>query len=56
MPQNAVFVVAGVQVRYWDRPFEFLSLGIMAYVGSDKALTQVTGEEAHWIACLIILE
>ncbi|EFJ45820.1 hypothetical protein VOLCADRAFT_105834 [Volvox carteri f. nagariensis] len=29
------------EVRYWDRPFEFLSLGIMAYVGSDKALTQV---------------
>ncbi len=21
------------EVRYWDRPFEFLSLGIMAYVG-----------------------
>ncbi|GLC47157.1 hypothetical protein PLESTB_001387100 [Pleodorina starrii] len=30
-----------MEVRYWDRPFEFLSLGIMAYVGSDKALTQV---------------
>ncbi|KAG2487510.1 hypothetical protein HYH03_013928 [Edaphochlamys debaryana] len=29
------------EVRYWDRPFEFLSLGIMAYVGNDKALTQV---------------
>ncbi|GIL69240.1 hypothetical protein Vretimale_12635 [Volvox reticuliferus] len=29
------------EVRYWDRPFEFLSLGIMAYVGSDQALTQV---------------
>ncbi|KXZ46318.1 hypothetical protein GPECTOR_45g188 [Gonium pectorale] len=29
------------EVRYWDRPFEFLNLGIMAYLGSDKALTQV---------------
>ncbi|PNW83287.1 hypothetical protein CHLRE_05g232200v5 [Chlamydomonas reinhardtii] len=29
------------EVRYYDRPFEFLSLGIMAYVGNDKALTQV---------------
>ncbi|GIL60516.1 hypothetical protein Vafri_15069 [Volvox africanus] len=29
------------EVRYWDRPFEFLSLGIMAYVGNEKALTQV---------------
>ncbi|GLI60392.1 hypothetical protein VaNZ11_002538 [Volvox africanus] len=30
-----------MEVRYWDRPFEFLSLGIMAYVGNEKALTQV---------------
>ncbi|GIL85464.1 hypothetical protein Vretifemale_13978, partial [Volvox reticuliferus] len=30
-----------MEVRYWDRPFEFLSLGVMAYVGSEKALTQV---------------
>lgn len=29
------------RVDYWERPFEFLSLGIMAYVGNDKALTQV---------------
>lgn len=28
-------------VEYYDRPFEFLSLGIMAYVGNDKAITQV---------------
>ncbi|KXZ50557.1 hypothetical protein GPECTOR_16g732 [Gonium pectorale] len=35
------------EVRYWDRPFEFLNLGIMAYVGSDKALTQV--EAFDWI-------
>lgn len=26
---------------YYRKPFEFLSLGIMAYVGNDKALTQV---------------
>lgn len=25
------------EVRYWDRPFEFLSLGIMAYVGEWRA-------------------
>ncbi|GFR51585.1 hypothetical protein Agub_g14006 [Astrephomene gubernaculifera] len=30
-----------LEVRYWERPFEFLNLGIMAYLGSDKALTQV---------------
>ncbi|KAF8058293.1 SPAC3A11.07 [Scenedesmus sp. PABB004] len=28
-------------VSYYRKPFEFLSLGIMAYVGNDKALTQV---------------
>lgn len=28
-------------VDYYRKPFEFLSLGIMAYVGNDKALTQV---------------
>lgn len=33
--------------QFFTRPFEFLSLGIMAYVGGDKALTQVElGEEA----------
>ncbi len=30
-----------VELEYYKRPFEFLSLGIMAYVGNDKALTQV---------------
>jgi NADH:ubiquinone reductase (non-electrogenic) len=29
-------------VSYYRKPFEFLSLGIMAYVGNDKALTQVS--------------
>jgi hypothetical protein len=28
-------------VKYYRKPFEFLSLGIMAYVGNDRALTQV---------------
>jgi hypothetical protein len=31
------------RVAYYRKPFEFLSLGIMAYVGNDKALTQVGG-------------
>lgn len=30
-------------VKYYRKPFEFLSLGIMAYVGNDRALTQVRG-------------
>ncbi|KAG2487513.1 hypothetical protein HYH03_013931 [Edaphochlamys debaryana] len=30
-----------MEVRYWDRPFEFLNLGMMAYVGNNRALTQV---------------
>jgi hypothetical protein len=34
------------RVTYFTRPFEFLSLGIMAYVGNDKALTQVHHEDA----------
>ncbi|KXZ46316.1 hypothetical protein GPECTOR_45g186 [Gonium pectorale] len=29
------------EVRYWDRPFEFLNLGIMAYLGHNRALTHV---------------
>lgn len=28
-------------VKYYRKPFQFLSLGIMAYVGNDRALTQV---------------
>jgi NADH:ubiquinone reductase (non-electrogenic) len=28
-------------VEFFRKPFEFLSLGIMAYVGNDKALTEV---------------
>lgn len=27
--------------QFYDRKFEFLSLGLMAYIGNDKALTQV---------------
>jgi hypothetical protein len=34
-------VQAPAGVEYMRKSFEFLSLGIMAYVGSDKALTQV---------------
>ncbi|KAG2424789.1 hypothetical protein HXX76_014213 [Chlamydomonas incerta] len=32
---------AAAEVRYYERPFEFLNLGIMAYVGHERALTQV---------------
>lgn len=42
-PQN----VEGV--KYYRKPFEFLSLGIMAYVGNDRALTQV--RRASFAAC-----
>jgi NADH:ubiquinone reductase (non-electrogenic) len=28
-------------LTYYPRPFEFLSLGLLAYVGNDKALTQL---------------
>ncbi|KAJ9524432.1 hypothetical protein QJQ45_019391 [Haematococcus lacustris] len=31
----------GGQLAFYPRPFEFLSLGIMAYVGDNKALTQI---------------
>lgn len=43
-------------VKYYRKPFEFLSLGIMAYVGNDRALTQVgvhvylQGAVASWTA------
>ncbi|KAG2429690.1 hypothetical protein HYH02_013948 [Chlamydomonas schloesseri] len=33
---------AAAEVRYYERPFEFLNLGIMAYIGHERALTQVT--------------
>lgn len=35
-------------VDYYRKPFEFLSLGIMAYVGNDKALTQVRTDMKGW--------
>jgi len=35
-----------VQLTYYKRPFEFLSLGIMAYVGNDMALTQIEAGSA----------
>lgn len=47
------------EVRYYERPFEFLSLGIMAYVGNDQALTQVEAFDvfnlklAGWFAFLL---
>lgn len=28
-------------VSYYRKPFEFLSLGLLAYVGNDRALTQI---------------
>lgn len=36
-----LLVQATEGVKYYRKPFEFLSLGIMAYVGNDRALTQV---------------
>lgn len=44
-------------VKYYRKPFQFLSLGIMAYVGNDRALTQVgdstaQGEDSTaWVFC-----
>lgn len=35
-------------VKYYRKPFEFLSLGIMAYVGNDRALTQVCTYSVVW--------
>jgi hypothetical protein len=32
-------------VQYYRKPFEFLSLGVMAYIGNDRALTQVRSAE-----------
>ena len=26
---------------YWTKPFEFLNLGALAYLGGDRALTEV---------------
>lgn len=34
-------------LEYYDRPFEFLSLGIMAYIGDEKALTQIEAFDAE---------
>jgi NADH:ubiquinone reductase (non-electrogenic) len=31
----------GQALEFYPRPFEFLSLGLLAYVGNDKALTQL---------------
>ena len=28
-------------LQYYRKPFEFLSLGLLAYIGNEKALTQV---------------
>lgn len=30
---------------YYKKPFEFLNLGLLAYVGDDKALTEVGAAE-----------
>eukprot|EP00882_Tetradesmus_deserticola_P001020 GHRQ01001105.1.p1 GENE.GHRQ01001105.1~~GHRQ01001105.1.p1 ORF type:complete len:649 (+),score=345.14 GHRQ01001105.1:241-2187(+) len=38
---DSTYLQAPAGVSYYRKPFEFLSLGIMAYVGNDKALTQV---------------
>ncbi len=31
----------GGEIEYYSKNFEFLSLGVMAYVGSDQAVTQL---------------
>lgn len=41
MPEGADAPAQTPLLDYYKKPFEFLSLGIMAYVGSDSALTQV---------------
>lgn len=40
-------------VSYYRKPFEFLSLGIMAYVGNDKALTQVCTHHIERHSCVV---
>lgn len=36
------------EVEYFSRPFEFLSLGLLAYVGSDQAVTQFEAGKANF--------
>jgi hypothetical protein len=36
------------ELEYFRKPFEFLSLGLMAYVGSDQAVTQVEAGKASF--------
>lgn len=38
MTNDSTYVQAPKGVSYYRKPFEFLSLGIMAYVGNEKAL------------------
>ncbi|GAX78639.1 hypothetical protein CEUSTIGMA_g6077.t1 [Chlamydomonas eustigma] len=39
--QKQLAAAPGATLEYCRRPFDFLSLGIMAYVGDNKALTQL---------------
>lgn len=45
-------------VKYYRKPFQFLSLGIMAYVGNDRALTQVNTQPQDkavlLVACITV--
>jgi hypothetical protein len=43
-------------VKYYRKPFEFLSLGIMAYVGNDRALTQVGGWVCRHSGCELCVQ
>ncbi|KAK9915294.1 hypothetical protein WJX75_007230 [Coccomyxa subellipsoidea] len=36
------------EVEYFEKPFAFLSLGLMAYVGSDQAITQFEAGKASF--------
>jgi hypothetical protein len=40
---DSTYLDARPGVKYYRKPFEFLSLGLLAYIGNDKALTQVRG-------------
>lgn len=41
------------EVEYYSKNFEFLSLGVMAYVGSDQAVTQLEAGKVR--ACTLLV-